>query len=594
MVFNPQTNTSMYGDFNRNRATIGDLLGNIQKGLTLYRDFKQTQEDAKANKAKNTINSAYGRNMTGFSGKVGDQDYKLRQQSAKDEILSSNPELYQYVQAVEDKGIDKQAGMLTLAKMQADGQAHNNKMVAEALQYVTTPEELTAAKSMLSKSGADVSFIPDDFAIYSKNPKIYVDWTAAKTAAAERQSQDIKTKQEAYAEQRRVETADKIKQYNQLSKDSKNPENILIQDPTSVENQQYVDKLNKFKEQNPYDQLQQFDLIGGAAFNDEAGKIVNTQLNEDKLKKLGGGSGAVWSQKKAMFDSDPDASKKLIGQIDALKNANLLTDISAQYFKERMTTDPISTSVALDEYISKPEIAAKIVTAQTAPKVAQEYALVPPKAAQAGANVAASGTAKAATPEFISERKAEWDKSTKDYNEAYQQYSMGKNAPNSATGDVAAINALEKVREINSAVMFGDFQKWQQAGSLWADVIQSGAWDAANNRVIQGRIAPEKMKDIQNLLDGLFTNRVDFMKTAQRRAAEVANKDYGWDAQRISRVYTLPKMGMESGVKPPPVNAKIESPGSAAAHPQASEAEKWAIANPNDPRSKEILKRLGK
>lgn len=107
-------------------------------------------------------------------------------------------------------------------------------------------------------------------------------------------------------------------------------------------------------------------------------------------KRTGTSGTAVWSQKKALMEQDPEAIPKLKAQIEGLRNSGTLSDISADYFLERLTTDPVTTAINIDDYVKKPEIAGKTVDAQTAPKVRQKTALIEPTAAGSAANTEAT------------------------------------------------------------------------------------------------------------------------------------------------------------------------------------------------------------
>lgn len=152
--------------------------------------------------------------------------------------------------------------------------------------------------------------------------------------------------------------------------------------PPKPELQAQMNRLGNDENVKPLERMGRYGLISGSAYNPAAKAVLDTELAQEKLSRgIGGGGGAVWSQKKALFDSDPEAMKKLSNQIDNFERSQLLTPQSANYLRNRMTTDPISTSVMLDEYVSKPEISAKTVEAQTGPKVQQKYALIAPETA---------------------------------------------------------------------------------------------------------------------------------------------------------------------------------------------------------------------
>jgi hypothetical protein len=181
---------------------------------------------------------------------------------------------------------------------------------------------------------------------------------------------------------------------------------------------------------------------------------------------------------------------------------------------------------------------------------------ISPIQTQTAVNTAgAVGTAKALTPEFKQEERAKWSAKVKDFTEAAQQYSLGANAKDDAIGDVALINALEKVREINSAVMYGDYTKWQRAGSIWDRVGQDGLIDAATGK-LRGTLTPEYRREIRSTLEGLFANRQQMIEEARNGSIDIAKNDYGWDDATVNRIYSMPKFGMEN--KTPP---KTPTPG---------------------------------
>lgn len=189
---------------------------------------------------------------------------------------------------------------------------------------------------------------------------------------------------------------------------------------------------------------------------------------------------------------------------------------------------------------------------------AAQKAQIPGKAVEAAATEQARGSAEAKTPQFIAARKKEWDNTLASYNEAYQQYSLGRNAPDNATGDVALVNSLEKVREINSAVMYGDYQKWQQANNLLSSMEQDGILGAIRKGALK-RLPPTVRADMEKLLDGLFANRQTLIDNAKTSAINLAKEDYGWDDRRANLVYRSPKLGFDVGFKPTSQDANIKA-----------------------------------
>lgn len=182
-------------------------------------------------------------------------------------------------------------------------------------------------------------------------------------------------------------------------------------------------------------------------------------------------------------------------------------------------------------------------------KIQDEYSLAAPKANTAAVVESAKGSAEAHTPQFIATRKSEWDKSLKDYNEAYQQYTLGVKAKDDAAGDVALINALEKVREINSAVMYGDFEKWNKATNLWESMVENGVIEAIKNKTTN-RLPPQTKESIQVMLNDLFANRQDMIETAREQNIDNAISNYGWDFKKANQIYRKPTLGTGKGMKP--------------------------------------------
>jgi hypothetical protein len=252
--------------------------------------------------------------------------------------------------------------------------------------------------------------------------------------------------------------------------------------------------------------------------------IKNMLTKEGKLGKLGIGA-SVYQMKKEDIDrirKMPEGPAKEAAWEDFLLNA------------------ATSTAYGLsDEGIGK--------SVEKARKT--QLAQIPGKTKEAEATTLARGGAEAKTPQFVAERKKEWERTLGDYNEAYQQYSLGRNAPDNATGDVAIVNALEKVREINSAVMYGDYEKWQKANNLVSALEQDGILGAFR-RGAEKRLPPQARKDMQKLLDELFANRQTLIENARKTNIDISKRDYDWDDRRANDVFRAPKLGFQSGYTP--------------------------------------------
>lgn len=118
-------------------------------------------------------------------------------------------------------------------------------------------------------------------------------------------------------------------------------------------------------------------------------------IARDKIDKLGKGGGTnVWSQKNSLYQNHPEAVENLARQLERLHNNGKLDDDIYEQNKNRLIVDPASVDIAMAEYLMKPAIAANTITAQTAPKVNQEYALIAPKAATTEATTGAGENTK--------------------------------------------------------------------------------------------------------------------------------------------------------------------------------------------------------
>lgn len=319
-------------------------------------------------------------------------------------------------------------------------------------------------------------------------------------------------------------------------------------------NKQFAD-LNKLEEQvgvpkADYNLQSNRDIATGANLPNYAGNAsvdqwyktnVNDPENMDykqtALDKKGtGGAGSnVWSQKDYKYRNDPEALPALKSQLSDFKDKNIIDNDLYEMLDRLSNTDPANAEMIFNKAVSAPKIAG-----------ASAWATVDPKAASAAANTTASGNAEAFTPKFVAERKKEWDKTLADYNEGYQQFALGKAAPDDGTGDVALINALEKVRELNSAVMYGDYEKWNKATNFWQSLEQNGLIDASTAK-LKNRLPPETRADIKNLLSEMYGNRKAVLTSARGAAVQAAKEDYGWGDEKANRIYRMPELGFTAG-----------------------------------------------
>lgn len=169
-----------------------------------------------------------------------------------------------------------------------------------------------------------------------------------------------------------------------------------------------------------------------------------------------------------------------------------------------------------------------------------------PISTQTAANTeAAKGDVAAGTPDFIAQRQKEWASETKPYKEVLQNYSFAKSGASGAISDVALVKALEKVREPNSAVMFGDAEIWRKAGNFWDKAVEGGIADAIKSGA-QKRLPDVYRAEMTKLLDNAMKVARQNMEQRREAAATIAKNDYGWDDGRINRVYTMPKLNADS------------------------------------------------
>lgn len=280
-------------------------------------------------------------------------------------------------------------------------------------------------------------------------------------------------------------------------------------DPARPEIQGKMGKLSAIAGMKPIERMGNYNLISGSAYHPGAKAILDTELQTQK--GAGGTSGgAVWSQKKALFDSDPDAMAKLSNQIDNFAKSNLLSEQSAAYFKNRMTTDPISTSILLDEYVSKPEISSKVIEAQTAPKVQQKYALVAPEATTAAATAAAAQEAKVAAPKSLEQKESEFITNTRS---AYDDisYARSKFDPKFATPYFGRVVKISTMKQLSPE--FNDF-----IGSLERGL---GTYRRENFGTAQTGTELQNLKDIVDkdmaVDPKVLVTQIDkFLKTSER------------------------------------------------------------------------------
>lgn len=313
-------------------------------------------------------------------------------------------------------------------------------------------------------------------------------------------------------------------------------------------NKEYIDKANSFVGPPTFDDKKKYEILSKVTPDQLQEKYnlpflsayepgVKAGIESDSKKGGPGGLFAGWTERNRQKD-------------DILKNINpyglnagkpFETEDEAKAankeWRERWNT---SGELAISpEYV-----------AGAANKAAEvQKAIIPGKVTEVDLTTRAKGNAEAQTADFETQRVKEWDKTLGDYNEAYQQYSLGRSAKDDATGDVALVNALEKVREINSAVMYGDYQKWQQASNAWSTLANDGFVDAVS-KTLTKRLDPTSRQSIKELLNGLFLNRQAIINSTVNAKKAIAKKDFGWDDSKIERVYRAPTLGFDSGFQP--------------------------------------------
>jgi hypothetical protein len=171
----------------------------------------------------------------------------------------------------------------------------------------------------------------------------------------------------------------------------------------------------------------------------------------------------------------------------------------------------------------------------------KETTLVPVAGAKASTTTAASGAAKADTPEFVADRQKEWQAEVKPFAEVMQNYALANSGATGAVSDVALIKALEKVREPNSAVMFGDAEIWRKSGNFFDKAVEGGIIDAVKSGTT--KTLPKAYRvELRKLLDNAYA--VAKQKMDQKRASyiDVAKRDYGWKDDKINRVFSIPQV----------------------------------------------------
>jgi hypothetical protein len=167
----------------------------------------------------------------------------------------------------------------------------------------------------------------------------------------------------------------------------------------------------------------------------------------------------------------------------------------------------------------------------------QAAATSPIQTQTAVATEVAKGAAFAGTPDFISAQKKDWETQIKDFSETIKNYQFAKNSQGQgAVGDVALIKALEKIREPQSAVMYGDYQTWQKAKTAYGKVIDSGLWDASAG-MIKGELDPATRSQLYQLLDKSYAVASNGFKKKRNSQIEAAVEDYEWPVDRATRIY---------------------------------------------------------
>jgi hypothetical protein len=235
----------------------------------------------------------------------------------------------------------------------------------------------------------------------------------------------------------------------------------------------------------------------------------------------------------------PEKVQETLEQLSAFKDKfNMNEDVYNMWVKKAQEGE----SYDAREYMTN-EMESKLKNKYS---IEKEYGLIDPRKMTAGATTEARGEADAFTPKFVAERKKEWEKTLSGYNEGYQQFALGKAAPDDATGDVALINALEKVRETDSAVMYGDFEKWKKATNFWQSLEQNGLVDAATSK-LKARLPNETREVIKTLLNDMYSNRKSILASARKSAMDAAIEDYGWDEKKANRTYRMPELGYGQG-----------------------------------------------
>lgn len=170
-------------------------------------------------------------------------------------------------------------------------------------------------------------------------------------------------------------------------------------------------------------------------------------------------------------------------------------------------------------------------------------------------------------------------KATQDMAVAYNKIQSAAANP-SAAGDLSLIFGYMKMLDPGSTVREGEFANAQNAAGLPAKVV-----NAYNNALNGQRLNTDQRNDFIGQAGGIYKSQMDVQNKVDAKYAELAKRS-GADPSDVL-------LNFEANQAKPVSKSPVKS-ADALSHPKVDQAAQWAKANPNDPRAKEILQRLGK
>jgi hypothetical protein len=159
-----------------------------------------------------------------------------------------------------------------------------------------------------------------------------------------------------------------------------------------------------------------------------------------------------------------------------------------------------------------------------------------------------------------------------------------------------AYSTVGRLRDVFGALKNGQFPSLNAA--INAGAVQLGDVESARANIAAILGNDELTKAFAG--GGVPTDKLREMAGAlvnKNLAPEQMNAQFDELLQGTERQYNAYQAQSAGHIKPldtKKYGGEPKAPSAAASHPQASQAEQWAKANPNDPRAKTILQRLGK